>query len=105
MLLLWLGTQPTPILKKPLHQPRQKAGADRKGGIVEVVTRIVQKAAILSGAVAEPQHGSPAGVEHEREIFATHRRCDIADDVVGAADLCRDIGSEFSLGRMIDGRG
>jgi len=58
-----------PLFEKPFGEPGEKADADGEGVVVEIVTRIVQEAAVLARPVAEPQHRARASIQHERKIL------------------------------------
>src|SRR3954469_21777710 len=74
-----------------LGELSEEAGADREGAVVEVVAGVVQVAAVVARAVADPQHRAGPLAQHVGEILAAERRRDIAVDLAGAADLFRDL--------------
>src|SRR5579884_524724 len=56
--------------EKALGQAREEADAIRQGAVVEVVARVVQEAAALAGAVADPQHRPRPRPQHVGEVLA-----------------------------------
>src|SRR6185312_296082 len=90
-----------------LHQAGMQRRAQRKNVVVEVVAAVVQEAAAdtVLGALPDAQVGAGLDLQHEREVFRTHARLQVAHDMV-VADQCRgDIGGEFGLVGRVDGGG
>src|SRR5690348_8907952 len=58
--------------KEAFGEADEDADAGRDRAVVEIVFRVVQKAAALARAVAEPQHRARTLVEEVREILAAH---------------------------------
>src|SRR5262249_7580564 len=93
-----------PPRQKSLPQPREEARPDRERVVVEVVVRVVEEAAAFGGAVAEPEHGARARVQHEGEILGPPGRRIAPRYIVGAADLGRHVGGEGGFGGVVYGR-
>src|SRR5207253_1139469 len=90
--------------EEALGEAREKADPDRDRAVVEIVARVVQQAAALARAVADPQHRPRPRLQHVGEILAAERRRDIALDMPLAADLGRDVGGKVRFVGMVDRR-
>src|SRR5438105_767982 len=60
--------------EEALGEAREKADPDRDRAVVEIVARVVQQAAALARAVADPQHRPRPRLQHVGEILAAERR-------------------------------
>src|SRR5207253_5220289 len=66
--------------------------------------RVVQQAAALARADAEPQHRPRPRLQHVREILAAERWRNVALDMPLAADLGCDVGGKAGFVGMVDRR-
>src|ERR1051326_2736850 len=92
------------FLEETLGEPGEKADANGDRVVVEIVMRVMQRAAAFARAVAQPQHRAGHRLQHVGKIFAAERWRDIAVDLRLTADLGGDVGGEHRFGGMVDRR-
>ena len=81
--------------ERRLDQFDPVAHAIRQGGVVEVVSGVMQHGAV---AVADEDERARAGLEHEGKVLGAHDRRRVRIDMRFACDLASDLGGKVGLG-------
>ena len=87
-----------------LDQPREETRSNRQCSVVEIVMRVVHRAAANPTGIADIYKGARAGFKHVGKILCRRNETSIPIDMCLADEISRSVGNDFRLGRIIDER-